>query len=70
MGDKVPGMAPNSTLLDIRKYEGEIPDSQLFESKLDKVALEGDPNAESCKEIIQGHGFEAIQAKVKAAYQG
>ena len=68
IGDKVPGMAPNSTLLDIRKYEGEIPTTQYFEYKLDKVAREGEPTAETCVEIIEGHGFEAIQEKVRKEY--
>ncbi|MDR0818364.1 MAG: hypothetical protein LBN43_02175, partial [Oscillospiraceae bacterium] len=66
IGDKVPGMAPNSTLMDIKKYEGEVPTGQYFEAKLDKVAKEADPDAETCFDIIEGHGFEAIQAKVRA----
>jgi trimethylamine-N-oxide reductase (cytochrome c) len=66
IGDKVPGMAPNSTLLDICKWEGALPQGQYFESKLDAVAKEADPDAETCFEIIEGHGFEAIQAKVRA----
>jgi len=68
IGDLVPGMAPNSTLLDVRKYEGEIPKGQFFEDKLDKVAKEGDPDAETCIDIIEGHGFEKIQAKVRENY--
>jgi trimethylamine-N-oxide reductase (cytochrome c) len=70
MGDMVPGMAPNSTLLDVCKYEGEMPRTQYFEYKLDKVAKEADPDAETCVEIIEGHGFEKIQAKVRLAYAG
>jgi trimethylamine-N-oxide reductase (cytochrome c) len=70
MGDMVPGMAPNSTLLDVCKYEGEMPRTQYFEYKLDKVALDADPDAETCAEIIEGHGFEKIQAKVKLAFAG
>ena len=61
-------MAPNSTLLDVRKYEGPIPDSQCFEYKLDAVAFAAEDDAETCKEIIEGHGFEKIQAKIKAQY--
>jgi len=68
MGDLVPGMAPNSALLDVCKWEDEIPSTQHFEHKLDKVAKEADPDAETCVEIIEGHGFEKIQAKVIAAY--
>jgi trimethylamine-N-oxide reductase (cytochrome c) len=68
MGDMVPGMAPNSCLMDIRKYEGNLPKGQMFEDKLDKVAKEADPNAESCVEIIEGHGFEKIQAKAREIY--
>jgi trimethylamine-N-oxide reductase (cytochrome c) len=68
-GDMAPGMVPNSCLMDICKYEGELPDSQLFECKLDKVAKEADPDAENCVEIITGHGFEKIQAKVRDIYQ-
>ncbi|NLO48139.1 MAG: hypothetical protein GX111_07475, partial [Clostridiales bacterium] len=68
IGDMVPGMAPNSTLLDVRKYEGEIPDSQCFEYKLDAVAKAADPDAATCKEIIEGHGFEKIQEKAKKQY--
>jgi trimethylamine-N-oxide reductase (cytochrome c) len=67
-GDMAPGMVPNSCLMDIRKYEDNLPKGQLFEDKLDKVAREADPNAESCIEIIEGHGFEAIQAKVREKY--
>jgi len=70
MGDKVPGMAPNSALLDIRKYEGSVPSEQGFESKLDNVAKDADADAETCVEIIEGHGFESIQSKVKAQYVG
>jgi trimethylamine-N-oxide reductase (cytochrome c) len=62
-------MAPNSTLMDICKYEGEIPDSQCFEYKLDAVAKQADPDTETCKEIIEGHGFEKIQEKVKKTYR-
>jgi hypothetical protein len=68
MGSKVPGMAPNSTLLDVCRYEGEIPDSQCFEFKLDDVARQADPDAETCREIIEGHGFEAIQDKERIRY--
>jgi trimethylamine-N-oxide reductase (cytochrome c) len=68
MGDKVPGMAPNSTLLDVRKYEGELPKGQLFEDKLDTINKKADPDFESCVEIIEGHGFEKIQAKVRQNY--
>lgn len=68
MGDMVPGMAPNSTLLDVCKYEGEIPQGQMFEDKLDAVAKSADPDAETCIEIIEGHGFEKIQAKVRENY--
>jgi trimethylamine-N-oxide reductase (cytochrome c) len=68
IGDKVPGMAPNSALLDICKYEGDLPDSQLFEGKLDAVALDADPDTALCREIIEGHGFEKTQEKVKASY--
>jgi trimethylamine-N-oxide reductase (cytochrome c) len=68
IGDMVPGMAPNSTLLDVCKYEGTYPDSQCFEYKLDAVAKQGDPHAETCKEIIEGHGFEAIQEKARAKH--
>ena len=60
MGDMVPGMAPNSCLIDICKYEGELPSSQLFEHKLDKVAREADPEAVTCLELISGHGFERL----------
>jgi len=67
-GDMAPGMVPNSCLMDICKYEGELPDSQLFEYKLDKVAKEADSDAESSIEIITGHGFEKIQAKVRDNY--
>jgi trimethylamine-N-oxide reductase (cytochrome c) len=70
MGSMVPGMAPNSCLLDVCKYEGEMPKGQYFEHKLDKVAKEADPDFESCAEIIEGHGFEAIQDKVKKARKG
>jgi trimethylamine-N-oxide reductase (cytochrome c) len=68
MGDMVPGMAPNSALMDVRKYEGALPKGQLFEGKLDSIAKSADPDAETCVEIIEGHGFEKIQAKVRAAY--
>ncbi len=68
IGSYVPGMAPNSTLMDVRKYEGEIPDCQCFEHKLDQVAFAADGDAETCKEIIEGHGFEKIQAKIRAQY--
>ena len=68
IGDMVPGMAPNSCLIDVCKYEGELPKGQLFESKLDKVSREVDPDAESCIEIIEGHGFEKIQAKIRENY--
>jgi trimethylamine-N-oxide reductase (cytochrome c) len=68
IGSMVPGMAPNSTLLDVCKYEGPIPDSQCFEYKLDAVALDADPDAETCKEIIEGHGFAMIQTKVRGEY--
>lgn len=61
MGPMVPGMAPNSTLLDVKKYEGPLPNGQGFEAKLDAIA-----KTESCREIIEGHGFEAIQASVRA----
>ncbi len=67
IGSKVPGMAPNSTLLDVCKYEGPIPDSQCFEYKLDIVAKESDPDAETCRDIISGHGFESIQEKAREA---
>ena len=67
-GDYAPGMVPNSCLIDICKYEGELPNCQLFEHKLEKVAKEADPDAESCIEIIEGHGFEKIQAKVRDNY--
>jgi hypothetical protein len=68
MGSMVPGMAPNSTLMDVCKYEGPIPDGQLFEHKLDAVAKAVDPDAETCKDIILGHGFESIQKKVRERY--
>jgi trimethylamine-N-oxide reductase (cytochrome c) len=68
IGDMVPGMAPNSTLLDVRKYEGKLPDSQCFEYKLDAIAKSADPDAETCREIIEGHGFEKIQEKVRKQY--
>ncbi|MDR3277762.1 MAG: hypothetical protein LBT12_03225, partial [Oscillospiraceae bacterium] len=68
IGDYVPGMAPNSTLLDVCKYEDEIPETQHFEYKLDKVALEADPDSETCIEIIEGHGFEHMQEKVRVRY--
>ena len=68
IGSYVPGMAPNSTLLDVRKYEGPSPDSQCFEEQLDAVAFAAEDDAETCKEIIEGHGFEKIQAKIKAQY--
>jgi trimethylamine-N-oxide reductase (cytochrome c) len=68
MGSMVPGMAPNSTLLDICKYEGPLPDSQCFEYKLDAVARDANPDAATCKEIIEGHGFEMIQARVQKEY--
>ena len=68
IGDMAPGMAPNSCLIDIRKYEGELPKGQMFEDKLDKVAKEADPDAETCVEIIEGHGFAKIQAKVRENY--
>jgi len=61
-------MAPNSALIDICKYEGEIPDGQLFEHKLDSVANAVDPDAETCVEIIRGHGFESIQEKARKTY--
>jgi trimethylamine-N-oxide reductase (cytochrome c) len=65
MGEKMPGMAPNSALIDICKYDGPIPECQGFEEKLDKVAKMGDPKAETCVEIIEGHGFESVQSKMK-----
>ena len=68
IGDMVPGMAPNSCLMDIRKYDCDLPKGQMFEDKLDKVAKEADPDAESCVEIIESHGFEKIQAKVRDIY--
>jgi len=68
MGSMVPGMAPNSTLLDVCKYEGEIPGNQCFEYKLDAVAMDANPQTETCKEIIEGHGFEMIQARVREEY--
>ena len=69
-GEVAPGMVPNSCLMDICKYENadKLPDSQLFEHKLDKVAKEADPDAETAVEIITGHGFEKIQAKVRDNY--
>ena len=68
IGDMVPGMAPLSCLIDVRIFKGDLPKGQLFEDKLDKVAKEADPDAESCVEIIEGHGFEKIQAKVRDKY--
>ena len=68
IGDKVPGMAPNSTLLDVRKYEGELPKGQLFEHKLDAIALEAEPDSPTCVDIIEGHGFEKLQAKFRDEY--
>jgi len=68
IGDYVPGMSPLSCLMDIRKFEGELPKGQMYEHKLDKVAKEADPEAETCVEIIEGHGFEKIQAKVRDKY--
>ncbi len=70
IGSMVPGMAPNSTLLDVCKYEGEIPSTQHFEYKLDAVAREAEPDTETCFEIIEGHGFEKIQEKARARYLG
>jgi trimethylamine-N-oxide reductase (cytochrome c) len=67
-GDFAPGMVPNTCLIDVRKFEGELPKGQMFENKLDKVAKEADSDAESCVEIIEGHGFEKIQAKVRDNY--
>jgi len=69
IGDMAPGMAPNSCLMDVRKYEGELPPKgQMFEAKLDKVAREADPDSPTCVEIIEGHGFEKIQAKFRDIY--
>ena len=68
IGDMVPGMAPNSCLIDIRKFEGELPKGQQYEHKLDKVAKEADPDTPSCVEIIEGHGFEKLQAKERDKY--
>ena len=67
-GEMAPGMVPNSCLMDIEKYDGPLPDCQLFEHKLEKVAKEADADAESCREIIEGHGFEKIQSKARAKY--
>ena len=64
----VPGMAPNSTLIDVCRYEGPLPSGQLFEHKLDAVAKAADPDAESCMDIIRGHGFESIQKKAREKY--
>ena len=69
MGSMVPGMAPNSCLIDVRKYEGPPPCGLLYAQSLDKVAMEADPEAESCIEIIEGHGFEKIQAKIMSSYR-
>ena len=64
-GSMAPGMVPNSTLMDICKYEGPLPDCQGFEYKLDAIAKADDPDAPTCKEIIEGHGFEKVQAKAR-----
>lgn len=68
IGDMVPGMAPNSTLLDVRKYEGELPCGQGFEDKLDHVAAQADPDYVPVCEIITGHGFEKLQAQAREKF--
>ena len=68
IGDMVPGMAPNSTLLDVRKYEGELPCGQGFEDKLDHVAAQADPDYVPVREIITGHGFEKLQAQAREKF--
>ena len=37
IGSKVPGMAPNSALIDVQKYEGELTYGQGFEHILEKI---------------------------------
>jgi trimethylamine-N-oxide reductase (cytochrome c) len=68
IGDMVPGMAPNSALIDICKYEGPIPEGQNFEYKLDAVAKDAEPDTPTCKEIIEGRGYEKIQAMFREKY--
>ncbi len=68
-GSMAPGMVPNSALMDICKYDGTLPDNQGFEYKLDAVARSADPEAPTCKEIIEGHGFEKVQAKIRETKQ-
>jgi len=40
IGTRVPGMSPNSCLLDVKKYEGELIYGQGFESILEKIDKE------------------------------
>jgi trimethylamine-N-oxide reductase (cytochrome c) len=69
IGEYVPGMAPNSTLLDVRKWEGPIPESQYFEWKLDKVNFAAEPDTASCSEIIEGDGFNKLQSQESRKYK-
>jgi trimethylamine-N-oxide reductase (cytochrome c) len=68
IGDMVPGMAPQLNADGYPQVRRKAAQGQLFEDKLDKVNLEAEPGTATCVEIIEGHGFEKLQAIARQNY--